>query len=406
MADIPRYLVAIIVVALISLYCAPKEAGAARNTRVLCLECHPDSASMMSKSVVHQPVKLGMCTACHNPHASKHSKLLGESLKELCYKCHDKKKNFSGNFTHEPIDKGGCIECHDPHASNNKKLLKVTSGAACYSCHPKDELITGKNVHPEVKKGNCLLCHEPHVSQVPGLLVKDRVKLCAKCHSGGGAKFKQAHQGYSVTGTDCLGCHNPHSSDNVSVLSTSLHEPFENKECNKCHVPGKTKLVKQGISLCTDCHESTLEGFNRIYSHLVSSATENLCLNCHGPHGSNVANLLRDREDRVCFSCHVEAEASLSTKYKHPKLEKCSDCHSSHGSNTRYFMLEGEGTCSLAGCHPTQGVFTHPVGEDVIDPRAKEPMSCVTCHDPMGAPEKLHLRLDPDKDLCIQCHQL
>ncbi|HLA50709.1 MAG TPA: cytochrome c3 family protein, partial [Thermodesulfobacteriota bacterium] len=99
-------------------------------------------------------------------------------------------------------------------------------------------------------------------------------------------------------------------------------------------------------------------------------------------------------------------EYVAKSNHKHPKLGICTDCHTSHGSNSQFFLTKGNDTCAMENCHSTQGKFTHPVGEKIIDPRSKTPMDCSTCHNPMGSPEKAILRFEKDRELCVQCHQM
>ncbi|MFZ3072431.1 MAG: cytochrome c3 family protein, partial [Thermodesulfobacteriota bacterium] len=113
------------------------------------------------------------------------------------------------------------------------------------------------------------------------------------------------------------------------------------------------------------------------------------------------------REDRVCYACHSDSrEHTKKSRYAHPKIGVCSNCHAAHGSNNRYFLAKGADTCAAEKCHATQGRFTHPVGEAIIDPRNKSPMDCNSCHNVMGAPEEFNLRANKDLKLCEQCHQL
>jgi predicted CXXCH cytochrome family protein len=53
----------------------------------------------------------------------------------------------------------------------------------------------------------------------------------------------------------------------------------------------------------------------------------------------------------------------------------------------------------------TQGKFSHPVGDKVIDQRTGQMMTCVTCHDPMGSEHRYHLVMSAKKELCVQCHR-
>ena len=384
-------------------------AKAVKDTRGICLECHSKEAEeLTNKAAVHQPVKDGKCTWCHNPHASKHAGLLSYTGSDLCYNCHDQKKGFMGKVVHKPVEEGNCLSCHDAHSSDTKGLLKKAGGEGCFSCHPKESIINKKNVHPEVKNGRCVVCHNPHSSDREGLLIKDKKSLCAECHPGTGEVFTKAHLGYKVSGTDCLGCHSPHSSDKKNLMKASLHKPFEDNKCSSCHPVGAASVIKSGIGLCTECHEAVLAGFNKINSHFfIGGGADNLCSNCHNPHASDEKYLLKDKEARVCYECHNDTKEYVAkSNHKHPKLGICSDCHTSHGSNSQFFLTKGNDTCAMENCHSTQGKFTHPIGEKIIDPRSKTPMNCSTCHNPMGSPEKAVLRFEKDRELCEQCHQM
>jgi len=379
-----------------------------KDTKSLCLECHSKIAELTNRVTVHRPVRDGQCTSCHNPHASKRASLLADDDSNLCYNCHDRGgKGFTGTVVHKPVGEGKCLSCHDAHSSDRKGLLKKAEGDGCFSCHPKEGIIAKKNIHPEVKKGRCTVCHNPHSSDLNGLLIKDKKSLCAGCHPGAGEIFTKAHLGYKVSGTDCFGCHSPHSSDRKGLLKTTLHKPFGENQCTSCHSAGSTAVVKSGISLCTECHQTSLAGFNKINSHLIVGSNDNLCITCHNPHASDEKHLFKDKEDRVCYACHSDTkEYTAGSNHKHPKLGICSDCHTAHGSNSQFFLTKGTDTCAMENCHSTQGKFTHPIGEKIIDPRSKMPMNCSTCHNPMGSPEDALLRFEKDTELCIQCHQI
>ncbi|MEK7773565.1 MAG: cytochrome c3 family protein [Deltaproteobacteria bacterium] len=393
--------------AILSLWRGPSySAAAVKPTRELCMECHPKAAAMMDKADVHRPVKEGRCTACHNPHTSRHSGLLKGSGGELCFNCHPKAK-YQAAFVHKPVEEGKCSSCHSPHSSANAFLLKDVGVKLCYGCHPQDKVSAKKNVHPEIRQGNCTVCHSPHASGNDGLLVKEKTRLCASCHypsPGGKAAAKPC--AYEVAGSDCTGCHSPHSSDRGALLKASLHKPFAEKKCSICHT-GKGNGVKQGTALCFECHKPTLDSFKKINSHLIQGPGKNACTSCHNPHASDEKSLLADKDAKVCYRCHADTKASMAkSKYLHSGIERCADCHVSHGSNNKFFLSSGSETCSTEKCHPGQGRFTHPVGEKIIDPRSKSPMDCGTCHNPMGSPEKFILRFEKDKDLCVQCHQV
>ena len=384
----------------------PSEGAKKKSTIDLCRKCHTKVDDFSVGRSVHKPVKMGLCTSCHSPHAASHKSLLSSADGELCFRCHDRARGFTGEVVHSPVAEGKCLVCHSPHSSNRAKLLSKAGGEVCYACHPKEGFTSVKALHPEAKKGNCTVCHDPHASAEQGLLGAAVEKVCLKCHKSA-KKLKKDHNGFKVAGTDCTSCHSPHSSDRKPLLKANLHKPFAEKKCSLCHGKKDASLLKSETELCAGCHEDSLETFNRIYSHLFSVGGQNTCGNCHNPHGSDGKNLIKGSEVKVCFGCHDDTEERVKRSANtHSNLEICSDCHSAHGSNSMYFMKEGVETCSNVACHESQGLFTHPVGEGIIDARMNSPMDCVTCHAPMGAPEELNLRGDPNNELCAKCHQM
>lgn len=370
----------------------------------LCFECHREQ-DIKKGGAIHRPVQDGKCIECHNPHASRYAGLLNLSSNKLCYNCHEKESGFSGTFVHKPVEEGGCLICHDPHSSKYTPLLIKAGGDICFGCHSKDDIAGKKYIHPEVKKGKCSTCHTPHSSERQGLLVKDIREVCIDCHTGRGGAFTSMHDGYNVVGTNCLSCHSPHSSDRNGLLKASLHKPFADKNCEACHRKKTLKTTSGSEELCMRCHEETRDSFNKIFSHLVRGNTGNPCSNCHSPHASDNEHLMKNKEKRVCFTCHADtAHRVVSGQHVHPELDACTDCHVAHASNEIALLVKGSETCST--CHETQGRFTHPVGVNIKDPRNKMAMDCVTCHNPMGSPEKYILRDKGGKELCEQCHQL
>ncbi|HHD11226.1 MAG TPA: hypothetical protein ENK42_02180 [Deltaproteobacteria bacterium] len=401
-AGIVTYLIAVVSVVVL---CYGTASAAKKDTRKLCADCHKEVAGFFDKKRVHKPVAGGQCTACHNPHASKHKNLIGESRDELCYGCHKKDKLLKGNVVHQPVVEGLCLECHASHSSDKRALLKGAEAELCFGCHKKENIEGKKFVHPEVRKGRCTTCHDPHGSTLEGLIVKNN--MCISCHKGGSKTLRTAHSGLNVSGTQCLSCHSPHSSDNRGIIKANVHAPFAEGKCNVCHKQGSKEIVKADYTMCLDCHENSMQSFYKRYSHLMAGKDDNFCADCHTPHASDERALLRDREDKTCWQCHEDTRSfTHSARYIHPDLKKCLDCHVSHGSNARYMLAAGDNTCSMEGCHPSQGRFTHPVGDDAIDPRSREPMNCSTCHNPMGSPEEFILRAGKVMELCIKCHQI
>jgi predicted CXXCH cytochrome family protein len=116
----------------------------------MCFKCHDGVAKLVKeKPNVHAPVVGGQCSICHSPHASPFSYQLRKSINEVCYSCHDDKKEGNHPVVFHPSrykadprnpEKDlSCASCHNPHASENKSFLNVPGGyfALCQQCHKK-----------------------------------------------------------------------------------------------------------------------------------------------------------------------------------------------------------------------------------------------------------------------------
>ncbi|MFC1523465.1 cytochrome c3 family protein [Thermodesulfobacteriota bacterium] len=362
----------------------------------VCYECHKKAE--FRKQVIHGPVKQDQCAVCHSPHVAKFKGLLWNEGGDFCFSCHtDEEKKYSSGFIHRPVQKGNCLVCHEPHASESPGLLKARKLMdICYSCHaslPRDF----KYEHKPFVQGECVTCHNPHNSQDSNLLHDDSDSLCYTCHKE--ENLLQKHRDFPEKLSNCLTCHNPHGSDRKNLIRDVLHQPFE-KGCEECHGTPE----KMGSENCLRCHETIKSQLLTIHNHLMGGE-RNICVTCHSPHAANNKKMLIKRQIYLCRGCHedrfVRNEGQL---YAHPDAQNCSNCHAVHGSNHLAMLKTGANTvCSL--CHKTQGQFTHPVGEKILDPRTGQGMTCITCHYPHGTDYKFSLKLSGSKDLCVQCHR-
>lgn len=191
-----------------ALACAAALPGAARAQDVDCLQCHQDLAA---KKVVHAAQSAG-CKVCHAaldassvPHklSGKSPRGLAADPPALCTGCHEAAM-FEGKFVHAPVAGGLCTLCHDPHASDYARLLKKEPVAVCLDCH--DHVARGSHVvagfsakgHPvgiggravadPLRPGTafyCGSCHQPHRSEFARLTRFDTQSshaFCRECH--------------------------------------------------------------------------------------------------------------------------------------------------------------------------------------------------------------------------------
>ncbi len=364
----------------------------------VCFKCHERKA--FSGKIVHKPLVDGQCTVCHNPHVSYYKGLLEAEGAALCFSCHKKEeKIFQQGMVHQPVRSGQCLSCHVPHASSEQGLLKQDISSSCFVCHEKLQQKYQFNHLPYAQK-KCFECHLSHKTVNGRLLKNEPDKLCLSCHKTG--ELQKGHPNYPATLQNCLSCHNPHGSSRKGLVRDVLHKPFI-KGCKECHENGK--YAGDPVN-CLRCHQGVAAGIRVRHSHLTGNS-ENKCVECHSPHAGDNKSLLKGSQLQLCRKCHNDTIVRYENKpFRHPKAKQgiCTDCHEVHGSN-RIAMLKGDGNAICTGCHETQGKFTHPVGEKVIDIRNGQMVTCISCHQPMGSEFKYELVLSGSRDLCLQCHK-
>lgn len=101
----------------------------------VCFNCHKDIKAAVRKRS-HHPIIEGkvLCYDCHNPHgAMSPSMVRAGNINQLCYKCHpDKRGPYV--FEHPPVEEN-CTTCHTPHGSIHTKLLVESLPNLCQDCH-------------------------------------------------------------------------------------------------------------------------------------------------------------------------------------------------------------------------------------------------------------------------------
>jgi len=113
--------------------------------------------------------------------------------------------NRTRGSKHRPWREKNCLACHNFQAENK---LKRPKNKICFMCHKN--FIQGKYVHGPVAVGACLACHNPHSSENPSLLRRSLKTICFKCH----LEKRQAaamHDKVIANGMYCVDCHDPHS---------------------------------------------------------------------------------------------------------------------------------------------------------------------------------------------------
>ncbi len=223
------------------------------ESRDECLCCHEAMADRLAQaSFIHAPTGGGAgCTACHDMSRGDSPRPAAEQERALCLSCHDNPITAdngrpvasiaallaAGSVQHEPVKSGQCSACHDPHASDHARLLVGEYAAGfyapfdlsqyelCLRCHDSNKLlrksdatVTGfRNgelnlhwLHVNRSKGRtCRACHETHASSQP-FRMRETVPF------GDSGWMLPVKYSQTATGGRCApGCHSAQTYDRV-----------------------------------------------------------------------------------------------------------------------------------------------------------------------------------------------
>jgi predicted CXXCH cytochrome family protein len=262
----------------------------------------------------------------------------------------------------------------------------------------------------------------------------------------------KAHQNQLTDKFDCLECHDPHQSDSKKLMRAFLHNPFQEGQCDSCHLPAKDgKIVLTAAStkeVCVMCHEEAAANIQA--APVGHKGAKGECTVCHSPHGSDNAAYIRPDPVTACLDCHKDTAAEVKKLHPHQPAssQSCSICHEPHGGENPKMLraksvnqlclechgpeaapkrLEKEHMLAIfdgkvkipetwaknmavlplkyGQGHPTEH---HPVQDilDITTGKVKTPMSCLTCHQAHGSARPGLLAKDQanNMDFCKTCH--
>ncbi|HRO26132.1 MAG TPA: DmsE family decaheme c-type cytochrome [Luteimonas sp.] len=274
---------------------------------------------------------------------------------------------------------------HAPAAHNPGSPEARTVGEqVCASCH-------------SLETSN--FAHTVHALGMSAAFAADpRTATCEACHGGGSVHIESpgrpgsiiafTKDGGSDTATQagaCLGCHSGGQRDQ---WTGSVHQRND-LSCSDCHNPmaklsGEGLLAKQSISeTCAGCHRDIRHQFNR-RSHMPLPEGQMSCADCHNPHGTINASLLKtDTVNETCYQCHAEKRGPMLFEHA-PVRDSCLNCHSPHGSNQQALLVAPVPflcqQCHSHVRHPND-LFTSTSQRDggAADARLMA-RGCLTCH--------------------------
>jgi predicted CXXCH cytochrome family protein len=380
----------------------------------ICENCHkPLLHNRLRKAYayIHNPLRSGECSLCHNTHLSAEEHMLNVPVKELCFECHNKfiGKSKSAKFVHlgEKFDES-CVKCHNPHSSNLKHLIRDSRKGVCASCHEetagKKSGVDYKSIHKPVVQKKCYLCHEMHKGADEKFLIKkDKKAICKECHA------EKLTLGHGDLIKECLKCHDSHVSKKTGLFTERgiieclmchkdlkyLEKVPQKRDCQSCHNPHSSRTLDVAGSSCKNCHESA--DLTKNHSDVPPAPAS--CLNCHLIHGDLKKGLLKPNihpvdSEKICKGCHVSKDINSA-------IISCLDCHRGEYDIKHPLTIINEAGC--VNCHKVHGDGVKKLLEKVQHQPFIE-NKCEDCH--KNIDESLVLTEKAESgELCIECHE-
>ncbi len=329
-----------------------------------------------------------------------------------CVECHDDKSK--GKHVHTAMA-AGCLSCHEVRVSKDitrVKLITATPYGLCLTCHADKKAadIQGTVHAPAVR--DCLGCHNPHSSENPNQLLKatsggEKENLCSTCHQTG-LNMPAKGSRHAALDMGCETCHLTHKTGPDSTPENRFHLAKASPAlCLDCHDAKDAELQKAhqnqpfATADCTECHDPHQSASPRLMTKFQHAPfADKTCEICHAPAKDGKVVLTQADVKSVCVTCHDDKAKLIETaKVPHPGASgDCTDCHSPHASS-QPGLPKTDGVRICLGCHSD------------IDALSKKPahhqpafaQGCSTCHTPHGG-DNDHLLRARGNALCLECH--
>lgn len=251
--------------------------------------------------------------------------------------------------------------------------------AFCQGCHQEQFATFSKTTMGRIflnaprsptEAQGCEACHGPGTSHLIALGTGDENK--------GIIAFRQ-HSPQSVVERNavCLGCH---ERGTRTFWRGSQHESRD-LACTDCHkimenISVKNQFVKDTeMEVCFQCHPQRRAQLQRS-SHMPLREGKMTCSDCHNPHGTVTAKLLKANSvNETCYKCHAEKRGPFLWEHA-PVRENCLICHDPHGSNhDKLLKVKRPRLCQR--CHIGR---SHPTEPQLPTSRFVFNRACQNCH--------------------------
>lgn len=259
-----------------------------------------------------------------------------------------------------------------------------------------------------VGQATCTGCHAretehfAHTTHALGMNVAyaadPATPTCEACHGPGSLHAQQptrkgtiiafTHQGGTDVQTQadaCLGCHQGGPRNH---WLGSVHQRND-VSCSDCHNP-MSRSSAEGLQAqhsindtCATCHQDIRQQFNQ-RSHMPLSEGQMTCVDCHNPHGSINATLLKtDTVNKTCYQCHAEKRGPFLWEHA-PARESCLNCHTPHGSNQHALLVAPVPMlcqqCHSHTRHPNDLFTEQQLASGATPDERLMGRGCLTCH--------------------------
>lgn len=173
--------------------------------------------------------------------------------------------------------------------------------------------------------------------------------------------------------------------------------------------PVSTKFI--GYKECLNCHNDYEKSFEATKHQILfnENISPNGCENCHGPGGEHLDNpgekiikfedLTNEKASEVCLSCHKKINETWSDEVKHSEEMSCVGCHNPHKATEKLLKKETSSLCM--DCHKEKKAEIslpshHPIKEGKIN--------CASCHSPHKSLAESFEDSDSLSQACVNCH--
>ncbi len=191
---------------------------------------------------------------------------------------------------------------------------------------------------------------------------------------------------------DCASCHEEKTKGKAvhSVIAMGCPTCHEVKTENETTT---VNLVSPKEELCLTCHTASDDPVKH------GPYQKGQCVACHDPHVSEFPKQLRAPTNTLCFACHGSNQPAVKFD-REAKLVTLFDTQPMSFDDYRAAPKLGLDRGGNSG-HPMPG---HPLSG--TDPKSKQPISCLTCHQPHSSKLEALMpsEVKNDLELCARCH--